>query len=402
MALTDIVVRTSKPTEKQQKLADSGGLYLLIHPNGSKYWRLKYRYLKKEKTLALGIYPQVTLLEARARRDEAKKLLANGQDPNQVKQSQKHEALHQAENTFEVVARELLAKKVKLSPRSLQRNLRILEINIFPIIGKTPIEQVTSKSLLIALQKMEMRGIVESAHRALQICGEVFRYAMATERAQTDLSLVLRGALTQTKEKHHASITDTKAVGDLLRIIDGYDGSFLTIQALKLAPLVFVRPGELRHAEWSEIDLDASEWRIGAHKMKMRVVHIVPLSKQAVQILRDLYQLTGGGRYVFPGLRSTDRPMSENTVNAALRRLGYDKNEMTGHGFRSMASTILHEQGWPHDAIERQLAHGEKNKVSAAYNYAEHLPKRKEMMQAWSDYLDELKSGAKILTLKQA
>ncbi len=403
MPLTDITVRNAKPAAKQQKLSDSGGLYLLVHPNGSKYWRLKYRILGKEKVLTCGIYPQVTLSDARARRDEAKKLLANGQDPGEVKQVQKIAAQHQAANTFEAVAREWLGKKAaKQVTKTRDRNLRILEINIFPHIGKTPIDQVSPKALLTALHKMEQRGIVDSAHRALQLCGEVFRYAIATERAQADLSLVLKGALAPAKERHHASITDPKGVADLLRVIDGYEGAFLTRQALRLAPLVFVRPGELRNAEWSEIDLDAGEWRIAAHKMKMKVVHIVPLSTQAVQLLREIHQLNGDGKYVFPGLRSTDRPMSENTVNAALRRLGYEKEQMTGHGFRSMASTILHEQGWPHEAIERQLAHAERNKVSAAYNYAEHLPKRREMMQAWADYLDALKTGAKVINIKGA
>lgn len=403
MPLTDITVRNAKPTDKAQKLSDAGGLYLLVHPNGSKYWRLKYRFLGKEKVLAIGIYPPVTLAEARISRDDAKKLLANGKDPSGVKQSIKAEARLEAANTFEAIAREWLGKKgAKQVDKTRNRNLRILELNIFKYLGTTPISQVTSKQLLSALHKMEQRGITDSAHRALQICGEIFRYAIATERAQADLSLVLKGALAPVKEKHHASITDAKGVADLLRSIHIYEGNILTQQALKLAPLVFVRPGELRHAEWSEIDLNASEWRIPAHKMKMGIVHIVPLSKQSVEILNELQAINGDGKYVFPGLRSTDRPMSENTVNAALRRLGFEKGQMTGHGFRSLASTILHEQGWPHEAIERQLAHAERNKVSAAYNYAEHLPKRREMMQAWADYLDALRLGAKVVNIKQA
>lgn len=403
MPLTDITVRNAKPTEKAQKLSDAGGLYLMVHPNGSKYWRLKYRFLGKEKVLAIGIYPQITLSDARARREEAKKLLANGQDPSVIKQTLKAEAKLEAANTFEAVAREWLGKKAaKQINKTRNRNLRILELNIFKHIGSTPINKVTSKALLAALHKMEQRGIIDSAHRALQICGEVFRYAIATERAQADLSLVLKGALAPVKGKHHASITDAKGVSDLLRSIHVYEGAFLTQQALKLAPLVFVRPGELRHAEWSEIDLDAGEWRIAAHKMKMKAVHIVPLSKQAIEIFKEIKAINGDGKYVFPGLRSTDRPMSENTVNAALRRLGFEKGEMTGHGFRSLASTILHEQGWPHEAIERQLAHAERNKVSAAYNYAEHLPKRREMMQSWADYLDGLRLGASVANIKKA
>ena len=403
MPLTDITVRNSKATDKPQKLSDSGGLYLLVHPNTSKYWRLKYRYQGKEKVLALGVYPQISLADARLRRDQAKKLLANNTDPGEVKQVQKIEAKQLSANTFEAVAREWHEKQsVKWVPKNAARTISLLERNVFPFIGKTPIAQVTAASLLDTIQKIEKRGNIETAHRAMMNCGQIFRYAISTGRAQADLSLVLKGALTPIKEKHHASITDTKGIADLLRVTDGYDGSFLTRQALRLAPLVFVRPGELRHAEWSEIDLDAGEWRISAHKMKMKAVHIVPLSTQAVKILREVHQLNGDGKYVFPGIRSTDRPMSENTVNAALRRLGYEKDQMTGHGFRSMASTILHEQGWPHEAIERQLAHAERNKVSAAYNYAEHLPKRREMMQAWADYLYALKAGAKVLNFKGA
>lgn len=403
MPLTDITVRNAKPTDKAQKLSDAGGLYLMVHPNGSKYWRLKYRILGKEKVLAMGIYPQISLADARTRRDEAKKLLANRQDPSEVKQSLKVEAKLEAANTFELVAREWLSKKAtKQVDKTRTRNLRILEINIFKHIGSSPINKVTPKALLFALHKMEQRGIVDSAHRALQLCGEVFRYAIATERAQADLSLVLKGALSPVKEKHHASITDAKGVADLLKSIDIYEGNILTQNALKLAPLLFVRPGELRNAEWSEMDLDACEWRIPAHKMKMKAVHIIPLAKQAIEIFKEIKSINGDGKYVFPGLRSTDRPMSENTVNAALRRLGFEKGEMTGHGFRSMASTILHEQGWPPEAIERQLAHAERNKVKAAYNYAEHLPKRREMMQSWADYLDGLRLGSNVVNIKHA
>lgn len=403
MPLADITIRNAKPSDKQQKLADAGGLYLLVHPNGSKYWRFKYRILGKEKLLSIGKYPEITLLEARAHRDAAKKLLANGTDPAEVKQAQKIEAKLQAANTFEAVAREYLElKSKKQCEKTTVRNLRILEINIFPHIGSTPIASLKSKALLAVLRGMEKRGVIDSAHRALQLCGEIFRYAIKDERAQADLSLVLKGALAPAKEKHHASITDPKEVGSLLRDVDGYKGAYLTRQALKLAPLVFVRPGELRQAEWSEIDLDNAVWRIAAEKMKMKVVHIVPLAKQVIEILKDVQHLSGHGRYVFPSLITSERPMSENTVNTALRRLGYSKDEMTGHGFRSMASTLLHEQGWPHEAIERQLAHAERNKVSAAYNYAEHLPKRREMMQAWADYLDALKAGAKVISIKGA
>lgn len=400
MPLTNIAVNSAKPKDKAFKLSDGGGLFLLVHPNGSKYWRLKYRFGSKEKLLAIGKYPFVSLADARERRDIAKKLLAGGRDPGAIKKAEKLEAKQLSANTFEAVAREWHAKQsVKWVAKSVARTISLLERNIFPLIGRTPISQVTAAELLEAVQKIERRGNIETAHRTLMYCGQIFRYAIATGRAQADLSLVLKGALAPVNEKHHASITDPKKIGELLRAIDGYEGAFLTRQALRLAPLVFVRPGELRHAEWSEVDFEAGEWRIPANKMKMNAVHIVPLSTQAVQILKELQQLSGPGKYVFPGLRTIDRPMSENTVNAALRRLGYSKEEMTAHGFRSMASTVLHEQGWPHEAIERQLAHAERNKVSAAYNYAEHLPKRKKMMQAWADYLDGLKAGAKVVNL---
>jgi integrase len=392
MPLSDPAVRNAKPADKPYKLTDGDGLYLLVK-NAGKYWRYDYRYVGKRKTLAFGVYPVITLAEARERRTQARKLLANGSDPGVIKQAKKREEKELSANTFEAVAREWHQKQsVKWVPKNTARTLSLLSRSIFPAIGNAPIAQVTAGSLLSAIQKIESRGNIETAHRAMQICGQIFRYAIATGRAQADLSVVLKGALTPVKETHHASITDPKKIRDLLLALDGYDGSFVTKTALKLAPLLFVRPGELRHAEWSEINFDAAEWRIAAGKMKMKAVHLVPLSTQAIAILRELEPHTGDGRYVFPGVRSYARPMSENTVNAALRRLGYEKNEMTGHGFRSMASTILHEQGWPHEAIERQLAHAERNKVSAAYNYAEHLPKRREMMQAWSDYLDRLKT----------
>lgn len=403
MPLTDTAVRNTKPTSKPVKIYDEAGLYLQVTPSGGKWWRFKYRYLGKEKLLSLGTYPDVSLKAARAKRDDARKLLSNGSDPSAIKQSQKYEEKLKAANTLEAIGREWYAKQLdKWAPTTASKVKSMLEKNIYPYLGKTPITQVTAKALLHTIQRIERDGNIETAHRVLQNCGQIFRYAIATERAQADLSLVLKGALTPVNTKHHASITDPKLVGDLLRTIQGYQGAFVTQCALQLAPLLFVRPGELRNAEWLEFDLDAGEWRIPASKMKMKAVHIVPLSSQAIKILRDLHEHTGSGRYVFPGLRATDTPMSENTVNAALRRLGYAKDEMTGHGFRSMASTILHEQGWLHEAIERQLAHAERNAVSAAYNYAEHLPKRREMMQHWSDYLFGLAAGAKVVNIKSA
>lgn len=400
--LTNKLIVNVKPASKAFKLSDSGGLFLFVHTNGSKYWRLKYRYAGKERLLALGIYPHISLADARERRDAAKKLLANNIDPSAVKQTQKLEAKLRSANSFEAIANEWIKKQsVKWVPKNTERNKSMLKRYVYPHIGDKPIAQITAAELLSTIQRMEKLGIIETAHRALQVCGQIFRYGIATGRAQVDLSTVLKGALTPVVETHHASITDPKQVGALLRAIEDYQGSFLTRYALSLAPLLFVRPGELRHAEWKEIDFDAAEWRIPAIKMKMNGVHIVPLSLQAIRILKNVYELTGHGKYVFPGVRTTERPMSENTLNGALRRLGYTKDQMTSHGFRSMASTMLHEQGWPHEAIERQLAHSERNKVSAAYNYAEHLPKRREMMQAWADYLDDLISYKKITSLKR-
>lgn len=400
MSLTNIAITKAKQAEKPYKLSDSGGLYLQINTSGTKCWRFKYRFAGKEKVLSLGVYPHLSLLEARERRDLAKRNLANDLDPGALKQTQKYEAGQAATNTFQAVACEWHDKnKIKWVPKNAARNLSILERHIFPFIGKISISKVKSSELLHAIRKIEARGNAETAHRVLQICGQIFRYAIATDRANADLSLVLKGALSPVKVKHHASITEPSLIGAFLRDIHDYQGAYLTQQALKLAPLVFVRPGELRHAEWSEIDFDKAEWRIAAPKMKMKVTHIVPLSNQALQILKEIHEHTGHLQYVFTGVTSTKRPMSENTVNMALRRMGYEKSDMTGHGFRSMASTILHEQGWLHDAIERQLAHSDKNKVSAAYNYAEHLPKRKNMMQDWANYLDALRVGAEVIPI---
>ena len=399
MALTDTAVRNVKPTEKPYKISDEKGLYLLVSATG-KYWRYDFRFGGKRKTLAIGVYPSVSLANARDKRDGARKLLANDTDPSLVKAINKQAKYQAAENTFEAIAREWYASRLpNWAPATAAKVKRFLENDLFPWLGKRPIKDIGAPDLLATVRRVESRGALELAHRIREYAGQVFRYAVATGRAERDPSGDLKGALPPVKTKHHSSITEPKAIGALLRSIDGYTGSFVTKCALQLAPLVFVRPGELRHAEWSEIDLEAAEWRIPGPKMKMKDRHIVPLSKQAVEIFKSIQILTGSGKYVFPGLRTHDRPMSENTVNAALRRLGYEQDEMTGHGFRSMASTLLHEQGWPHEAIERQLAHAERNSVSAAYNYAEHLSKRREMMQAWADYLDKLKTGAKILAL---
>ena len=399
--LTDTAVRNAKPDNKPYKMADSHGLYLLVNSAG-KYWRMDYRYMNKRKTLAIGVYPTITLADARKKRDEAKALLKHDTDPATAKQAQRLANRTAHENTFQTIALEWHTKQSSTWAESTSANIkRYLEADIFPWVGDRTIKSITAPELLTVLRKIESRGAHEKAHRIREYVGRVFRYAIQTGRAERDPSGDLRGALTPVKAKHHASITDSKAIGALLRSIDGYLGSYTTKCALQLAPLVFARPGELRQAEWVEIDFDKKEWRIPSHKMKMGEQHIIPLSRQAIEILEAIQPLTGHGKYIFPSVRSTSRPMSENTINAALRRMGYSKDEMTGHGFRSTASTLLHEHAWPHEAIERQLAHAERNAVSAAYNFAEHLPKRREMMQWWADYLNELKEGAKVISLSR-
>jgi integrase len=393
MSLTDTAIRNAKPKKKQYKLTDGKGMYVLVKQAG-KYFRLDYRFGGKRKTLALGVYPDVTLKEAREKRDEARKLITNGVDPAQMRKVTKLMHTEQTANNFEAVAREWFAKRSSNWAEShAKKIIRRFELYLFPWLGSRPITEITPPELLSVLRRIESRGILETTHRVKQTCGQVFRYAIATGKAERDPSVDLRGALAPVKLGRMATITEPKKIGELLRAIDGYEGTAMAKCALRLAPLVFVRPGELRQAEWEEIDLDNTEWRIPAEKMKMKDPHIVPLSKQAVAILNEIHPITGQGRYVFPSVRTNLRPMSNNTILAALRRMGYAKDEMSGHGFRAMASTILHEQGWPSDIIERQLAHAERNNVKAAYNYAQHLSERRKMMQAWADYLDKLKGG---------
>jgi integrase len=404
--LTDTNIRKAKPRVKAFKLFDGGGLYLEINPAGGKWWRWKYRHGGKEKRLSFGVYPDVSLKAAREKRDATRRQLAAGIDPGHARRAER--VAQAGAESFEAIAREW---HTKFSPSWVashgDRILRRLEKDLFPWMGRRPIAEIKAPELLAVLRRVESRGALVTAHRARQNCGQVFRYAVATGRAERDPTGDLRGALPPAKDRHHASIIEPKRIGALLRAIDGYEGFIVTKCALRLAPLVFVRPGELRKAQWSEIDLERAEWRIPAERMKMREQHIVPLSRQAVEILRELEPLTNCGipakpnapRYVFPSARSRERPMSENAVLAALRRMGYAKEEMTGHGFRSMASTLLHEQGWNHQAIERQLAHAERNAVSAAYNFAEHLAERRRMMQAWADYLDALKSRTTVIPL---
>lgn len=401
--LTIAEVKAAKPKEKPYRLFDGGGLYLEVQPSGARYWRLKYRHAGKERRLAVGVFPDVTIAEARAKRDEARALLRSKVDPSAHRQTAKRRAKVAAANSFEVVAREWHSRKTAhLNAEHRERTLRRLERDVFPFIGHRPVGAIEPPELLDVLRKIEGRGAVESAHRARATCSQVFRYAIQTDRASRDPSADLRGAIAAPTRTNFAAVVDPKQIGALLRALDGYKGMPESSAALRLAPLVFVRPGELRQAEWAEFDLDAAEWRLPAEKMKAKAPHIVPLSRQAVEILRSIAPLTGRGRYVFPSARGRGRPMSENTINAALRRLGYASDEMTGHGFRAMASTVLHEMGWESDVIERQLAHGERNKVKAAYNRAQHLPERRKMMQAWADYLDGLRAGGSIVNFQKA
>ena len=398
--LTDPKVRTTRPTEKPQKLFDGRGLFLLVTLTGGRLWRFKYRFGGSEKSLSIGTYPETSLAEARQRRDQASALLANGIDPSETKKAQKA-AGNQETETFEIIAREWYAKfSPSWATSHAKTTIRRLELFIFPWVGARPVKTITALELLAALRRIETKGALETAHRVKQVCGQVFRYAIATGRAERDPSGDLRGAIPSVSGKHMATITDPKEIAGLLRFIDDYRGGIVTRCALQLSPLVFVRPGELRQAEWSEFNLETAEWRIPAEKMKAGAVHIVPLSRQALDILREIYPLTGHGRFVFPIPRTDSRPMSSNAILSALRRMGYAKDEMSGHGFRSMASTLLNEQGWNRDAIERQLAHAERNSARAAYNYAEFMPERKKMMQAWADYLEVIKSGAKIIPLR--
>ena len=401
MPLTDTACKNAKPKPdgKPAKYADEKGMYLLVNQTG-KYWRLDYRYANKRKTLAIGVYPTVTLKDAREKRDEARRLLAEDIDPGEHRKVTKASKVLQAENSFEAVAREWFTKfKPTWTDGHAERIIRRLERDIFPWLGGHPIADIEAPELLTNLQRIERRGAIETAHRAMQNTSQIFRYAIATGRAKYNPAADLTGALAPTIKTSFPTITDPTKIAELLRAIDGYQGTLATQCALKLAPLVFVRPGELRQAEWGEVDLENALWVIPAARMKMREKHVVPLSRQAIAILSELKPLTGNGRYVFPGARSNGRPMSENTVNAALRRLGYDKDTMTGHGFRHMASTLLNEQGWNRDAIERQMAHAERNSIRATYNYAEYLPERHRMMQSWADYLEALKNGAKITPL---
>ena len=397
MALTDTAIRSAKPRGRPYKLFDSRGLYLAVQPSGARWWRFKFRLQGREKLLSLGVYDDVSLAKARGRRDQARRLVADGIDPSAARKAERAAR----GTTFESVALEWLGKQ-HFEPTTRNKALWMLEKLLFPTLGPKPINSIDAPMVLAALRKTEARGKHESAHRAKWRAAQVFRYAVANGLATHNPVADLGGALTAVRVAHHAAVTDPQRVGELLRAIDGYAGQPGTAFALKLAPLLFARPGELRRAEWAEFDVDGAkpEWRIPASRMKMREAHIVPLATQAVALLRELRPINSG-RLLFPSLRSASRPISENTLNAALRRIGYSSGEMTAHGFRTMASTLLNERGVHPDLIELQLSHAERNKVRAAYNRSQRLDERRLMMQDWADFLDGLKAGGNVVTFRR-
>jgi integrase len=403
MKLTDTAVRNTKPKAKPYKLFDGGGLYLLVQPSGARWWRYKYRRTDgKENTLSLGTYPDTSLRDAREKLAEARKQRAVGIDPSAARQAAKAAGAERAANSFETVAREWYAKQAKKwAASTAEKTMARLEDGLFPWIGARPVADITTQEVLRALRRVEVRT-VDTAHRTRQDAERVFRYAIQTGRADKNPATELKGALEPRAKNHFASITDPAKVGELLRAIHGYNGQPTTAAALKLAPLLFVRPGELQAMEWAEVDLDKAEWNIPAERMKMRAPHLVPLSSQAVAILRELHPLTKRGALVFPGLSNAGRPISENTINAALRRLGYSNKEMTAHGFRAMARTLLDEVlHFRPDYIEQQLAHKTRDPLGRAYNRTAHLAERRKMMQAWAEYLDTLRSGANVVPFQR-
>ena len=390
MKLTDTAVLNSRPGDRPKKLFDGDGLYLFVSTTGHRAWRFKYYIDGKEKHLHFGRYPEISLKAARERRLEARRALETGKDPGVI---QKTERAARSE-TFEVLATEWLdMQRSKLTLKTYENKRERFLAFVFPYLGKRPIADIKALDMLDVLKRIEERGRHETAHRVRSECGNVFRYAVVTGRAERDPTVDLRGAIAAVVRRNRPAIVDPARIGELMRAIAGYRGDASTEFALKLLPLTFVRPGELRLAGWSEFNLKAAEWRIPAARMKMRELHVVPLSSQALALLKDLHVLTGSGRLVFPSIRSKDRPISDNTLNAALRRLGFAGDEMVAHGFRSMASTCLNEQGWHPDLIELQLAHAERNESRGAYNRAQRLPERRRMMQAWADYLDGLRAA---------
>ena len=403
MALSDSKIKTIKPTDKPFKLSDKRGLFLLVRPTGGKLWRLKYRIEGKEKSLSFGTYPEVSLADARGKRDQARKVIAAGSDPSEILKATKAGKNEKNANSFEIITRDWLKNySANLSKATSDKNLRLFERDIFPWIGAKPIAELKPKEILDTARRIEARGAVDTAKRAIQLCGQVFQQAVIDEKVMSDPTRDIRRAIKPLKDKHFASLTEPKEVAELLRAIDAFNGSFVVMCAMRLAPLVFVRPGELRLAKWRDIDLNAGEWRYLV--TKTNTDHLVPLAKQVITILKELQPLTGDCEFVFQVGNDPKKPMSAATINAALQRMGYDtKTQITGHGFRAMARTILHERlnVDPH-IIEHQLAHAVPDNLGGAYNRTKFIEQRVSMMQQWADYLDELKIGAKVLTFKQA
>jgi integrase len=400
MALTDTIVRNAKPREKPFQLTDEKGLSLWVQPSGGKWWRFRYRFCGKGNMLSLGVYPEVSLKDARDRRDESRKLVANGINPGDNRKVQKRAKAEREANSFEVVAREWFAKfSPGWAPSHANKVIRRLELYVFPWLGGKPVSEINAHEILKVLERIEKLGILETAYRAKVNCSQVFRYAVQTNRAERDPCPDLKGALGKVDKKSFPAITEPTKVAELLRAMDAFKGTYVVQSALRLAPLLFVRPGELRQARWESIDLDKAEWRYITSKTKTE--HLVPLASQAVGILRELHDLSGHHEYVFPGARTALRPMSDAAVNAALRRMGYDtKTEITGHGFRAMARTILHEElHQKPEVIEHQLAHAVPDALGTAYNRTKFLKERRTMMQLWADYLDKLKAGADVIPL---
>lgn len=399
MALTAIAIKSAKGRDKPYKLTDGDGLYLAVMPNGSRYWRMNYRFLGKQKTLSFGVWPDTGLADARAQRDAARKLLARGEDPGERIKLDRIAATVAAANSFKAIAEEWLAKAERENRSAVtMKKLRWLTTFLNGSIGKRPIASISAQELLVVLRKMESKSRYETAKRLRSTCSQIFRYAIATARADRDVAADLRGALISPQPMHRPAITDPQGVGGLLRAIEAFEGHPNTKVASRLLPHVFIRPGELRHAEWADLDLEKAIWLIPPHKTKMRRSQAIPLSRQALEILASIEHDASYSPFLFPSLRSTDRPMSENTINAALRRMGFAQDEMTGHGFRAMAATLLNEMGlWHSDAIERQLAHCDNNAVRRAYARGEYWDERVRTMRHWSDYLDFLRDGAKAM-----
>ncbi|WP_305908492.1 tyrosine-type recombinase/integrase [Methylomarinum sp. Ch1-1] len=409
---SDLTIKASQPKDKPYRLNDGKGLVLLINPNGSKYWRLNYAFFGKRKTLSLGTYPAISLKTARLKAMECRQQILEGIDPSQARQERKQQIKQSfedeqrqadgipLENSFADIAQRWLEDfKPTVVPATFSRSSRRIEMHVLPYLGNKPIADIRAPDLLEVVLPIAKRQTVETAHRVLNLCHRIFKYAVAHGLMEYDPSPAVADALPSNKIKHRAAITDPRQVGQLMRDIDKYTGTFVVQCALKLSPLIFARPGEIRQMEWKEIDLDAKEWRYFVTKTSTE--HIVPLSRQAVEVLQSIRKLTGQGRYVFPSARSDKQPMSNNTVRLAIRTMGYDADTMSAHGFRTTASTLLNEQGWSADAIERQLAHSPRNKVRAAYNRAQYLDERRRMMQAWADYLDGLKNGAEVIPIRK-